>query len=111
MRVKLYRLTTLEEFKKEHANARIHCDNFLEKLSIADWNEPRDITQTISGNLIGAERVVFDLGGNGHNAFRIICKYDFKPLQPKAYLFICWMGTHEEYNALTQKQKEEIKDY
>lgn len=111
MKVKLYRLTTLEAFKTEHANARGHCDNFLEKLSIADWNEPQDINQTINGNLIGAERVVFDLGGNGRNAFRIICKYDFKPFQEKVYLFIYWMGTHEEYNALTQKQKLEIKDY
>jgi mRNA interferase HigB len=111
MKAKIYRLTTIEQFKTNHANARLHCDNFLRKAEESNWTEPHDITQTIKGNLIGDERVVFDLGGNGRNAFRMICKYDFKPFQNKVYLFICWMGSHEEYNNLSNEDKLTMKDY
>jgi HigB_toxin, RelE-like toxic component of a toxin-antitoxin system len=43
----------------------------------------------------GSNRVVFDIGGSN---YRMICKYAFGEKQ--VHLFICWIGTHAEYDKL-----------
>lgn len=107
MKVKLFRKETIEEFKINHANGKWHFENFLALLEYADWTTPLDITKTIKGNLLGngSDRVVFDLGGNGTNAFRVICKYRFRPFKRKVFLYVLWIGTHEEYNDLSANDK------
>jgi mRNA-degrading endonuclease HigB of HigAB toxin-antitoxin module len=113
MKVKLYRKDTVLEFAENHANARIHCDNFISAIEYADWAAPLDITQTVRGNLLGnaSNRVVFDLGGNGRNAFRVICKYVFRPYKKLVYLYVLWIDSHEEYNKLTNQQKLTVWNY
>ena len=105
MRVRLLRKETIEDFAEDHANGRNHFIGLLSSLKSADWTRAEDITTTISGNLLGngSDRVVFDLGGNGRNAFRVICKYVFG--ERRVILYVAWIGTHEQYNALTQKDK------
>ena len=59
---------------------------------------PLDILETFgAGDLLGrgSNRVVFDIGGNN---YRMICKYAFGERQ--VHLFICWIGTHAEYDKL-----------
>lgn len=111
MKVRLLRKDTIKDFAREHANGEIHFNNFLEHLKYADWVRAEDITFTINGNLLGngSDRVVFDLGGNGKNAFRVICKYAFG--RKLVRLYVLWMGTHEEYNALTSNDKLTVWDY
>lgn len=113
MKVKLFRKETIEDFKDDHANGKKHFEKLIELLEYADWEEPKDISSSIKGNLLGngSDRVVFDLGGNGNNAFRIICKYRFRPYKKKVYLYVVWVGTHEEYNALTKDDKLTVWDY
>jgi mRNA interferase HigB len=110
-KVKLIKATTVTQYAKKHANGKIHFDEWLFKMKIARWVEPADINKSYKGNLLGgsSERVIFDLGGSSNNAFRIICKYDFRIT--KVMLFVCWIGTHEEYNSLTQKDKKTIFVY
>ena len=43
----------------------------------------------------GSNRVIFDIGGN---KYRMIGKYAFGDIQ--VHLFICWIGTHAEYDKL-----------
>jgi mRNA interferase HigB len=73
-------------------------------LSAADWSTPEGILDTFSaadllGN--GCDRVVFDIGGN---EYRMICQYIFGLKQ--VHLFICWIGTHAEYNKLCDRNKQ-----
>lgn len=111
MRVRLLRRDTIEDFAKGHANGKIHFKNFLEILDYADWIEPNDIIRSYAGDLLGngSDRVVFDVGGNGRNAFRVICKYAFG--RKLVRLYVAWIGTHEEYNALTPNDKLTVWDY
>jgi mRNA interferase HigB len=70
----------------------------------ADWNAPSDIKQTFaSADLLGGggNRVVFDVGGNN---YRMICKYAFGEKQ--VHLFICWIGTHTEYDELCDNNEQ-----
>lgn len=111
MRIRLLRPDTIEAYARKHANGRVHFDNWLAVLKYANWNEPADITKTYKGNLIGnsSDRVVFDIGGNGSNAFRMICEYKFG--RKYVHVYVNWIGTHEQYNALSQKEKCTISKF
>jgi mRNA interferase HigB len=45
--------------------------------------------------------VVFDIGGNN---YRMICKYVFG--EREIHLFVCWIGTHADYDALCKKNEQ-----
>ena len=117
MRVRLFRQDTIEEFVDNHGNGKKHFIGWLQTLKYADWEEPGDITFSLKGNLLGggSNRVVFDVGGNGRNAFRIICEYKFDcPYNNgvrKVHLYVNWIGTHEEYNTLSANEKLTVSDY
>lgn len=67
-----------------------------------DWNSPEDILSTFnSADLLGngTNRVVFNIGGNN---YRMICHYVFGEKQ--AHLFVCWIGTHAEYDKLCREK-------
>jgi mRNA-degrading endonuclease HigB of HigAB toxin-antitoxin module len=110
MKVKVFRIDTIEEFAKSHSNGKKHFDRFLKSLEYADWEVPTDMLNSYRGNLLGggSSRVVYDIGGNGQNAFRIICHYRFGN---KIRLYVNCIGTHEEYNRLTKEDKLIISKY
>jgi mRNA interferase HigB len=111
MKVRLLRRDTVKNFAENHANGTSHFNKWLTVMEYADWQEPQDIMATYKGNLLGnnSNRVVFDLGGNGRNAFRLIGEYMFG--LKYVHLYVCWIGTHEEYNALSDKQKRTLANY
>lgn len=104
MRVHLIRKETIEEFARKNAQSRASLNEWLTKVRFADWNTPADIQDTFgSADLLGnnSNRVVFDTGGN---RYRMICKYAFGDKQ--VHLFVCWMGTHAEYDKLCGDNKQ-----
>jgi len=111
MKVRLLLENTIEEYMDNHSNSIIHFENWLETIKYADWEKPLDITTAFSANLIGggSNRVIFDIGGNGRNSHRIICEYMFGLKFVR--LYVNWIGTHEEYNALSEKDKKTISIY
>ena len=118
MKVRLFLQETIEDFADNHSNGRKLFVAWLTAIKNAEWEEPIDITKTVKGNLLsnGSNRVVFDLGGNSSNAFRIICSYKFRFYYKKSdtykiHLYVNWIGTHEEYNRLTEVQKLIISTY
>lgn len=118
MQVRLFLSATIEDFVRDHANAKVHFRNFITVLRYADWHRPADIPRSIRANLLGngSDRVVFDIGGNGRNAFRLICSYKFgcpyrKSNTEKVQLYVNRIGTHEVYNMLSEEQKRTITDY
>lgn len=72
--------------------------DWLTKSKMADWNIPADIKSTfLTVDLLGnsSNRVIFNIAGN---SYRMIGKYAFG--ETEAHLFICWIGTHAEYDKL-----------
>lgn len=107
-RVRLIKATTVTQYARRHANGRIYFEDWLWKIKIARWSDSTDVTKTYKGNLLGggSDRVIFDLGGDGRNAFRMICMYSFRI--KNVNLYVCWIGTHEEYNRLTPADKRTV---
>jgi len=98
MKVHLIRKETIEGYVEANARSRTSFAEWLTKLKHADWEKPTDMRSTFgTADLLGknSNRVVFNIGGNN---YRMICKYAFGDKQ--VHLFICWIGTHAEYNEL-----------
>lgn len=103
MRVHLIKKQTIQDYAEQNARSKSSFRIWLGTINYADWNEPTDIQRTFaSADLLGksSNRVVFDIGGNN---YRMICKYVFG--EKEAHLFVCWVGTHSEYDELCKKNK------
>jgi mRNA interferase HigB len=86
--------------------AEFSFTGWLAKVKFADWNNPEDIQHTFpSTDLLGkgSGRAVFDICGN---RYRMICKYAFG--DRRVHLFICWIGTHAEYDKLCRNNEQYI---
>ncbi len=104
MKIHLIKRQTIEDYTKGQARSKVSFEKWLAVLSAADWNEPGDIPKTFgSADILGnsSSRVVFDIGGNN---YRMICKYAFGKKQ--VHLFVCWIGTHAEYDELCKKNEQ-----
>jgi mRNA interferase HigB len=104
MKVHLIKKQSIEDYVQENARSKPSFAIWLSVLKRVDWENPEDILETFgSADLLGngSGRVVFDIGGN---KYRTICKYLFG--QKQAHLFICWIGTHADYDAICKKGKQ-----
>jgi len=104
MKVHLIRKETIEGYAVGNPGSRSPFAEWLTKLKHADWEKPSDIQATFgSADSLGksSSRVVFNIGGNN---YRMICKYFFGEKQ--VHLFVCWIGTHAEYDKLCDDNEQ-----
>jgi mRNA interferase HigB len=104
MKIHLIKKQTIENFVINNARSRSSFNLWLTAIKFTDWNKPSDIVKTYgSSDLLGngSDRVVFNIGGNN---YRMICKYFFG--KRHLHLFICWIGSHAEYNQLCRKNQQ-----
>jgi len=110
MRIHLIRRETIEAFTQQNAQSSAAFDAWCNKLKCADWEIPADMQATFpSADLLGngSSRIVFDIAGN---KYRMIGKYAFGDKQ--VHLFICWIGTHAEYDKLCNAGEQyNVSDY
>lgn len=104
MKVHLIKKQTIENYVLANARSKSSFTIWLTTVKYADWTKPEDIKQTFgAADLLGksSNRVVFDIGGNN---YRMICKYHFGDNQ--VHLFICWLGTHADYDGLCKNNMQ-----
>ena len=104
MRVHLIKKQAIEGYVTGHAASKPSFENWVTAVKYADWEITEDINETFgTADMLGGgnKRVVFDIGGN---KYRMICKYHFGIT--KVRLFVCWIGTHTEYDELCAKEDQ-----
>ena len=104
MRVRLIKRKSIENYVKQYASSRTSFRIWLTVINHAVWSEPADIKRTFgSADLLGngSNRIVFNIAGNN---YRMICKYYFGIT--KVHLFVKWIGTHNEYTTLCEKNEQ-----
>lgn len=104
VKVHLIKEKTIHDFILKYAGSKASFEDWLEKISQADWEIASDIKGTYrSADLLGngSNRVVFDIGGNN---YRMLGEYMFG--KKMVHLFVCWIGTHAEYDKLCKKNEQ-----
>ena len=106
MNVHLVKKQTIQNYVMSHASGKSSFEKWITVIKYADWKIPEDIRRTFgSADLLGkgSDRVVFDIGGNN---YRMICKYYLSGTM--AHLFVCWIGTHAEYDEICKTGQQFI---
>src|SRR5262245_51048288 len=98
MKVYLKGQEPIESFMVQNAQSRTSLNKWLKWINKADWKQPGDIkNSTFKADLLGkgSSRVIFNIAGNN---YRMVCRYHFE--ESFVILFMCWIGTHAEYDKL-----------
>lgn len=98
--VRLYIRSRLLAFCGVHPTARGPLKAWIKEVESAHWETPHEIRARFrSADFVGGERIVFNIGGN---KFRLIVRivYASKAHDLGGILFIRFIGTHEEYDAV-----------
>jgi len=108
MRVHLIKEKTVLDYASKHVSSISAFERWVEIIKKADITKPQDFIDLFGQNsvdLLGkkSDRVCFDVGGNKH---RIICAYYFNEKIDTITIFVKWIGTHAEYDALNGRDEQ-----
>ena len=113
MKVNLVKEQTVRNFAKKHASSIPSFEKWIDDIRSSNWEKPEDIR--VKFNSVdflgkGSSIAIFNVSGND---YRVISKYRFG--NKSVFLFVCWIGTHDEYTDLCNKggqyTAENFKDY
>ena len=82
----------LREFWEKHADSEEYLKVWYSEASKARWGNPSDIkADYVKASILKSGRVVFNICGN---KYRLIVDINYV----RQWVFICFIGTHSEYN-------------
>src|SRR5215510_7565293 len=85
---------TINEYGKQHANAKTALDSWYKTTKAATWKDFQDIKTTFNSvDYVGNRRYVFNIKGND---YRLVGKILFA----QQIIYIRFIGTHEEYDKI-----------
>jgi mRNA interferase HigB len=92
--VRVIARSRLETFWKEYPDSEQQLKSWYHEARHASWKNPARIkTQYRNASILKGRRVVFNICGN---RYRLVCEV----LYGQEILFIKFIGTHEQYNAI-----------
>lgn len=92
--MQLLGLIKLDNFKRNHADARGSLDAWRTEVERARWTGPQDIKSRYpSASFLSNNQVIFNIKGN---AYRLIVKAKYQG----GVILIEWVGTHAEYDKI-----------
>jgi mRNA interferase HigB len=93
--------STLDAYIRENASAEASLKIWFRTSERADWSSFAEVRRTFNSVDSVADRLVFNIGGNN---YRLIAKVSY----PHRHLWIRWVGTHAEYDRLTEARIREL---
>jgi len=85
---------TLSVFAEKHPVSAVSLNNWYDRVKAADWNKLADMRKEFNNvDYVGNDRYVFNIKGND---FRLVAMIFFD----KRTVFICFIGTHTEYDKI-----------
>lgn len=85
---------TLRVFWEKYPDSREYLQTWYETVKEATWNNPNEVKEFYSTiSILKNSRVVFNIKGN---TYRLVAKINFN----RQWLFIRFIGTHQEYNKI-----------
>jgi mRNA interferase HigB len=91
---RIFAKSALREFWEKHPESEQYLKTWFHTVKSSNWKNPNDVKQTYANASIMKEsRIEFNIKGN---TFRLIAKFNFE----KQWVFIRFIGTHEEYSKI-----------
>lgn len=91
---RIFAKRTLREFWEDHADAEQYLKTWYDTAKASHWKTPNDVKSTFAhASILKNQRIVFNIKGN---TYRLVAKFNFE----KQWLFIRFIGTHDEYNRI-----------
>jgi mRNA interferase HigB len=87
----------------QQAVVKAQLDAWYKVASKAGWSSSAELKKQVrSASVLTAERVVFNIKGNGYRLITVV-NYVHQ------ILFVKWLGTHEEYDAIIDDLPDRLK--
>jgi len=102
----------LFEFAEGNSQYKKAIEAWATIVKHCDWNKPQDMVEEFGPKAVdilpnlkdqSCDRVVFDIKGN---QLRVIAKYQFHSKLKKSRLYLCWIGTHKDYDKICKTDKQ-----
>jgi mRNA interferase HigB len=88
---RIFAKSTLRTFWESHPDSEQYLKTWFDTAMNSGWKSPNEVKQTYaSASILKNGRVVFNIKGN---TYRLVVKLNFE----KQWIFIRFIGTHEEY--------------
>jgi mRNA interferase HigB len=90
--MQLINVVALDNFKRDHADARIPLDAWRSEVEAAEWETPQEIKNRYrSVDFLANNRLIFNIKGN---SYRLVVMVRYSP----QLVVVEWIGTHAEYD-------------
>lgn len=91
---RIFSKSTLREYWERDPNSEQYLKTWYDTAMNSNWRNPNDIKLTYAtASILKNSRVVFNIKGI---TYRLVAKFNFE----KQWIFIRFIGTHEEYNKI-----------
>ncbi|MBQ6953141.1 MAG: type II toxin-antitoxin system HigB family toxin [Bacteroidales bacterium] len=93
---------TIVAFYTWHADAKVALEDWYEKVESAEWENFAQLRMSFaSADHVGNKRIVFNIRGNEYRLVAIVL-FKFK------MVYVRFIGTHQEYDKLSEEQIKQI---
>ena len=93
--MRIYSKGTLRKFWEEHADARTSLEFWYSVIETNVFASPHDVISYFkTADQVGNGRIVFNIA---NNKFRLVAKFEYNI----KCVFVRFIGTHKEYDAIT----------
>jgi len=91
---RIFAKSTLRNFWETHSDSEQYLKTWYDTAMSSNWKTPNEIKQTyINASVLKYSRMVFNIKGN---SYRLVAKFNFE----KQWIFIRFIGTHDEYDKI-----------
>ncbi len=91
---RIFAKSTIRNFWEKWPDAEQYLKTWYDTAINADWKTPADVRKSYAtASVLKNGRIVFNIRGN---SYRLVAKINFE----KQWIFIRFIGTHEEYNKI-----------
>jgi mRNA interferase HigB len=97
--MRIIAVSTLRDFwsRPGRGDAEQALRTWVHIVRAANWSKPTDVKRMFrTADVIGGERVVFDIGGN---KYRLVAAVHYRGKR----VYVRFVGTHQEYDAIDAK--------
>jgi mRNA interferase HigB len=99
----IYNRSSLVLFYKKHPDSRETLEKWYHDVQSKKWKRPSEVTRDFNtARTLANNRAIFKIN---HNDYRLIAEINYR----KEWLFIKFIGTHAEYDAIDAEKVNQFK--